>query len=305
MKVGSAALSEPLFQGSIGRLRGNCPELETELRVLERGTTHMPPVVPAGIIFNMSRCGSTLLVNALRTADGVVGLSEAGPIEEVMGAAASGSNFWKRRATVLLTAVTSVFSHYQGAPAKKVIIKCATGTIATLTAVREVWPTVPCVVLIRNPIEVLMSNLQKPPRWLASAYDDNRVEGLFGGLLGTPSAAAMASRADLCGWGIGRYCAEALSVMDDACRVVDYSDLNPETTIKIASFFGLTFSPAGLQCLRDAFLMDAKNTRRAFASDVESKRRDASGHIRKAADCWVSAAYHQLDELRYESWRVR
>jgi hypothetical protein len=306
MNVGSATLSDPFFQSSVARLRGASNELETELEVLGGRTAHLSPAAPAGIIFNMSRCGSTLLVNALRRAEGVVGLSEAGPVEHLMGRAASRSTYWARTAGAFLTPLTTVFAHYQGPPAKNVVIKTATGAIAALRAVRSAWPRVPCIVLVRDPIEVLVSNLRQPPPWLSVAYNNSRVENLFDGLFGSPPANILtltSGTTDLCAWAIGRYCAEALPALDDACRVVDYEDLNAEAVVGIAKFFGLRFSPEGLADLDEIFRVDAKRPRQAFESDRERKHAEATESVRKAADQWVGASYGELRQRSYQGWR--
>lgn len=304
MNVGTAGLSEPFFHVSVNRLRAASAEIETELSVLERGTGHLPPVAPSGIIFNMSRCGSTLLVSALREAENVVVLSEAMPIENTMYWTGSRSTHWARRASALLTPLTTVFSHYQGLPARNLVIKCSVGAIAALREVRKEWPNVPCIVPIRDPIEVLASNLQLPPQWLQSAYNNNRADEVFSGLFGAPPANVMASGiTDLCAWVIGRYCAESLSALDDKCRVVDYEDLTPETAMGIAEFFGLSFSPEGLGRLQKSFRVNAKKPGQPFSSDGEAKRSAATEGVRKAARRWVSDSYQELRRRAYRPWR--
>jgi hypothetical protein len=169
MKVGSATLSDPFYHESIYalRVRGReSAEFETHLSILETGAAGLARVVPAGIIFHMSRCGSTLLLNALRTADSVVALSEPAPADRAMAMAAARSTHWARLGTALLTPLISVFAHYQG-PARSVIVKCSSLSTFSLRAVRTVWPDVPCIFLIRNPVEVVVSNWLRPPRWLS------------------------------------------------------------------------------------------------------------------------------------------
>jgi hypothetical protein len=307
MNVGSASLSEPFFQGSVGRLRGEgSNELETELLALGSGTAHLPQVAPAGIVFNMSRCGSTLIINSLRRAENVVALSEAQPVERIIGWTASRSAYWVKTAGALLTPLTTVFAHHQGEPAKNVVIKTATGAIAALRSLRKWWPDVPCVVLTRNPVEILVSNVQKPPQWLRAAYDDNKIDDLFGGLFGRPPENVMASGiTEICAWAIDRYCAEALGALDNGCRVVDYEDLSIETVVKIAEYFGLTFTSEGLGELQEVFQFDSKRPKRRFNSDRETKQAGATELIRKAADRWPSASYDELRQLSYDGWRGR
>jgi hypothetical protein len=303
MNVGSATFLEPFFHGSVGSLRGSSDELETDLAVLRSASTRLAPVLPAGVIFNMSRCGSTLLLNLLKRADNVVGLSEAQPFERMMYLAASRSVYWAKTCGALLTPLTTIFAHYQGPPPKRVVLKCAMGGIATLKAVRAFWPDVPCVVLIRNPTEVLVSNVQKPPRWLREAYDDNRTDGLFGGMFGPPPDDILASGiVDLSAWAVGRYCAEALAVLDDGCRVVDYEDLTEGTAIGIAEYFGLSFSAQELHHVRELLRLDAKTPWRAFDADSQKKRSEVNEIIRTAATRFVEDHYSELRRRSYRGW---
>src|SRR5580658_7118041 len=76
LQFGNKALSEPFFEWSVAALRDGLPdaaEFETSIAELAKGDA-APPVLPAGIIVHVTRCGSTLVLNALRAAENVVGL---------------------------------------------------------------------------------------------------------------------------------------------------------------------------------------------------------------------------------------
>jgi hypothetical protein len=272
MKVNSFQLSDPFFSTSVERLRvgpHSARELETRLNVFVHGTAHLVPVAPAGVILHMSRCGSTLLANALRSAVRVVAVSEAASIEMMMSLASSASTYWSKMCTGLLEPLTTVFAHYLGPPAKNVVIKCSAIAIAHFEAIRRAWPTVPCIILIRNPVEVLVSNLERPGRWVQAYGAANDGSGMFG----TPPASVLASgRAELPAWVIGRFCNAALAVMDERCRVINYEDLNPKSVAGIAEFFGLEFTSEGLRDFQGAFHVDAKRVDRIFKPDQQTKQ---------------------------------
>lgn len=277
MKPGARRLFEPFFQETVHRFRfERVPEFETELTALEG----VVPLTPAGIIFHVSRCGSTLVLNALKAAERVVGVGEAGPFQVLMQAGR-----WATGHRELLGPLTRVFACYQGGPTRNVIIKCAVEEIAALPALRKIWPEVPCVVLIRNPIEVIVSNAQRPPRWTSA-----ELRKWFGD---PPPDLDFQSSADYIAWVTGQFCSAALAVVDSRCWVVDYASLSLDVVRRIARYFNLVFSGAGEQHFQEAFRTHAKS-RQVFTQDAEDKCNAATEAIKQAADKWVTAPYSRL-----------
>jgi hypothetical protein len=295
MRVGSLPLTSPFFQFSVNGMRSRkVPPFEFESDLPDLAlAARLPSVPPAGIIFHMSRCGSTLVANALKTAENVVGLSEADPVDRMMHLLNSKSRYYATMSAANLPALISVFSRFQGGPEKKVVIKCTHEGINTLRAVRLIWPQVPCVILIRNPIEVVVSNCEKPPLWMNGLIFARR-ESCFGR---PPHDVSSAGTVEFCTWVLGRLCSEALSSLDDRCRVIDYADLSPRVVAAIASYFSLRLTSDGQRNFLESFKYDAKNTGRLFESDVDAKRRGASESMLRNIDRWMSTSYEELRTL--------
>ena len=122
MHGGSAALNEPFFSSAIEKLRAQDPppsEFETEIGELIEAACNLPPVQPAGIIFPMSRCGSTLMLNALKAADEVVGLGEAQPVTRVLQMASAPSDHWRALGKSLLMSLMSIYASCEEAGDKE------------------------------------------------------------------------------------------------------------------------------------------------------------------------------------------
>jgi hypothetical protein len=298
MQVGCDLLSEPFFGVSVSSLRASSVprEFETDLTDLARQTRHLAPIAPAGFIFHISRCGSTLVSNALRTAEDVVGLSEAGPIERIMQLAVSLSSYNARLGRASLAPLTSVYAHYLGQPAKKVIIKCCTGRIEALRAIRSVWPNVPCLILIRNPLEVVVSNQKSPPAWLRDFL--SLADCPFGP---PPHEVLAGGPAELCAWVLGQFCNSALTNMDSRCRVIDYAELTPVAIRSVGEYFGLKFSSVGERAFREMFGTHAKNRNLPFQSDVDEKRHCACDSDKRSIDRWASLPYEELRKRQFGS----
>ena len=143
-------LDEPFFAQTVNSLRdGERPplECETELSALERAAGSRS-VMPSGIIVHVTRCGSTLLTNALRAAEHSVVLSEPQIFGRVLGWVGSPAPYWARVGLDLVRQVSAVFAHYQGNDVSQpVILKCGAEGLFLLRAIRAALPIVPCLVL--------------------------------------------------------------------------------------------------------------------------------------------------------------
>ena len=267
IEVGSSPLSDPFFQHTIAALRREQPpakEFETEIRALAAVTAHFPVIAPAGIVMHMSRCGSTLVLNALRMAEGVVGVSEAQPVSLLMHLAASRSEARAMLGRDLLNSIGTVFSHYRGT-SRPVIFKCLPGDIRCLDAIHSLWPEVPCLILLRNPIEVITSNLwtPTPTPWFGGfpRPSDSRDTSMvpFTCFGQPPNDVISAGTEGLLAWVLGRYCDEGLRQVNARCRVLDYEDVGPLAVREIAHWFGVDIPIGAEQRLKEVFSMDAKS----------------------------------------------
>src|SRR5689334_11121705 len=78
--------AEPFFRQTVARLGASDPagRVHTGIDALLEWGVRERHARPAGIIGHVSRCGSTLLANALKTASDCVVLSEPQPLTEVL-----------------------------------------------------------------------------------------------------------------------------------------------------------------------------------------------------------------------------
>jgi len=91
MRFGEAGLREPFFEQSVRRLRTQriVDIRHTDSDVLLDAEETVPP---SGFIFHISRCGSTLLTNALREYPQNIVISEAHPISQALSFSAFGTD---------------------------------------------------------------------------------------------------------------------------------------------------------------------------------------------------------------------
>lgn len=296
MKAGqSLRLEEPFFEETVRRLRfgQRAPEFDTSVRILENELVHLSPVTPSGIVVHMTRCGSTVLMNALKINTTTMCLNEAEVIDGLLRGAAS-SGRWARTCSNLAPNLITVFAHCLGDPARKVVIKCGIGGLLQLAMIRKLWPSTPCVILIRNPVDVLVSNIHNPALWMT--YFPVSPAGI------PPAAAMDGGLVELCAWTIGRLSAGAIGLNDDLCRILDYKDLTAANIVRIASFFGVTLDEGDTH-LKRVLGLDAKRLNVAFDAREESKNRAITDEIREAASRWIDAPYHELSASAFMPWK--
>jgi hypothetical protein len=159
--------------------------------------------------------------------------------------------------------VVKVFANYQDEHPQNVIIKCAAGGIRALSALRRQWPQVARIILCRNPIEVLVSNLKKPAPWLGE-WCHTPGPNPYGT---PPDEVRNRGSVEFCAWVLGRFCTEATPWVGDRCRVLDYQDLSPGIVLKIAEYFGITFTEKSVAQLSELLRVDAKHPDRGFEND--------------------------------------
>jgi len=306
MEFGSKTITEPFFQQTVRRLKTASPpaaERVTSLSTLIEAAEALPTVRPAGLIFHVSRCGSTLLANALRTADDVVLLSEARPVgaffrPNVFKDSPFPSEGWADARRMLLDCISTLYAHSTGGPDPKLVIKCHAASVLQIALIRSVWPDVPFVVVVREPVDVIISNMAKAAGWLKSRKRPRISAFMFGW---KPDEIQGMSAEEFCARGIGRFCEAALNALGPYCRVIDYESLDAERMRAIAEFFGISLPPADAPRFRKAIDTYAKDPegKRAFASDRERKRQEATDAVKLAAQRWAQGPYEALRRLEH------
>lgn len=294
---GTKCLTEPSFDATLEYLRGSnppAPEKVTSVDLFLDTASATPMVLPSGVIFHVGRCGSTLLANVLKAGELIVTLSEAQPLSHFFEASpfsgapclAEISN--ARRA--FLDALVRLYAHYGATSANaKVLIKCNTFSILTLSLIRKIWPTVPFVILIRDPIEVIVSNLNDPPGW----FFERRHYCEFGWM--SKEVQNMSPEEYLARL-FGRLCEAASAQLDNKCRVIDYSMLDKQSLLGVANFFGIDIVGVPVEGVLRKNAKDLTNSK-IFEADTERKQRAATSLARDCARRWANEPYHDLRAL--------
>jgi hypothetical protein len=299
MELGRAPLAEPFFAQTLARLKAGEPpprEIDTGLDALLAEGARGGDAAPAGFVFHISRCGSSLVANGLRTAAGTQVLAEARPMTALFlpypaTGDADADARWAERRSALGRALVTIVARYRDGEPEAVVIKWTSLNTTMLPAIRAVWPDTPALFVVRDPLEVLVANLHP------GGLIDTRHSAL------APALSGVADPGELAGMGdeeygarvLGRYLETALAGAD--LWALDYEDIDPRTLRAVAERFGREI-PAGPQVLEPVFTRHAKDPAglRVFEDDREAKRRRATRDAVAAVEAFAAPAYRALLE---------
>jgi hypothetical protein len=246
-----------------------------------------------GIIVHVSRCGSTMLCNALRSDPQALVLAEPQPLTELLAcdapdkwgkfASRAGRDEVRRSTLRLLGRIAPERQH-------QVVLKLESWTTLHLDAVRRLWPGVPIVLVIRHPVEVAVSILARPTWWLLrrQPLEVGSALDMSSDVASAVSAEAYVARI------LGAMCRTVERHIDERCLVVQYESLGPDAYRRIAKRFGL--GPLDYERLRKSDSIYSKDTGRQakFVADGEAKQLAASVDLRQAIARCAMPEYNRL-----------
>ena len=229
----------------------------------------------AGMVLQISRCGSTLVANALGASPGAVVFHEPAAI----------SGIFKLPHEVCAPALVrdavratlQAFERYATLHDVRYVVKFESWNIIEAGLIRSLVPGVPTLVLVRDPLEVAVSVVQTPPGWaLFKTYP-----ALGARILPWESSeiAAMTSE-EFISRTLGLFLAAAAAEGGRGAATCDYSELTTARIREIASHFGLR-DPAD-ESLDRIMRFHSKSGTQAFTSDSEQKKASATATMREA-----------------------
>lgn len=157
--------TEPFFDDTVARWTKATPTPRTvntgldALVVLDQASS----LDPSGLIFHMSRCGSTLVTRLLQQLPRCVVVSEAATINSVVQADASIIN--EDTQARLLRLLIRALGRRRFGDECHYVVKLTSWNVGKLNLFRRAFPAAPLVWLQRDPAEVMASLLARPPEW--------------------------------------------------------------------------------------------------------------------------------------------
>jgi hypothetical protein len=241
---------------------------------------------PAGLVFHVGRCGSTLVAQLLKQLPGVTVYSEPLPCNDLL---VPPQREPRARLVMALRVLGDLFARHAGGP---YVIKFSSWNTLYCDLLCEAFPATPWALCVRDPLEVAVSLVQERPGWLAAGSASERLFTSAAGATGpgdTFDTLAARLFADCCA---------AVSGLDARRgRLVRYERLPAQVWEDLVGHFGLQADTASLARMLAAATRHAKaplGKDVAFAPDGKRKRDAAGPALVRAVDAIARPALAQL-----------
>lgn len=263
---------------------GFARRMRAPLSILEAQVDFDDAVPLTGIIFHVSRCGSSLPVRICQADPTTTVVPEAEPVDVVVTRLPL-SHEARVRA---LRSVVAMYARDRTGTTKRLVLKLDAWHLAQYPLFREAFPEVPAVVVVRDPLDVAVSH--------AMRRGSHMVPGLLPrGILGIPTTEFEPHELE-------RYtCLVLRSLYTHAARavregalLVRYDDLPAAAYERILPLFGVTLDERARASLRWLDEQHAKRPDEAFSPDSDTKRAAASEPLRALVDALARPAYDAL-----------
>lgn len=241
---------------------------------------------PDGLIFHMSRCGSTLVAQMLAALPGSIAISEPPPLDTIIQLAARGAVPAER----IRHMIAALARDRSDTPARHRFIKLDSWHILALPLLRTLYPDTPWVFLYRDPVEVLVSQQRMPGVHAVPGLIPLDAFGVAADP-GLPQDAYLA-------WLLGQICSAAADALGQGGGIAtDYSRLPEAVQTAILPHFGIVPDETDREALVHAARRDAKAPGTRFTADSAGKQSAASAALRALADQHIGAAHARLAAL--------
>lgn len=248
-----------------------------------------PDTAPAGLIFHVARCGSTLVSQSLKQIDGPVVYAEPQSLNELL---LPPHNQPRPRLVAALRSLGAAFARHARKP---YVLKLTSWNTLYCDLLVEAFPATPWVLTLRDPAEVGVSLLARPPGWFGEATEAARQ--LSAAV--DPEGNAR-SREEFIAQLYGAFCAAAGRLDARLGRLVWYESLPAAVWEVVAPHFALSVDAAKQAVIAHTALSDAKSPigkPAGFVPDAAVKQAAASVELRRAIDAWARPLLERLVSL--------
>jgi hypothetical protein len=287
--VGTLRFIHPFFRDTIKAADDTAAHETTLERLGELAAGH-PGLPPAGFIFHLSRCGSTLLTQMLARLPQHVVLSEPSPVNDLLWPAVTFGDEAQR--VTWLRWLLSVLGRRRHPDERRLFVKFDSWQTLDLPLIRAAFPNVPWIFVYRDPAAILASHALSPGSQMIPGFLDQ-------GRIGVP-------RPPWTETGLRTYAAQVLARiasaafehLDADARLVHYDELPPALE-PVLRHFHVAASPDEFTAMLAAAAQHSKEPWRPFIPDKNLRQAQATGALRSIAEESIGDLYAQLETRRF------
>ena len=295
--LGTRRFTDPFFTQTIHSCVRHPADVlfrhQTPLENLGEIASQHPSLRPAGFIFHMSRCGSTLVSQMLAALPENIVLSEAGPIDDILRGHFRNPGVTEEMRVQLLRSLVNVLAWQRHSAEQNVFIKFDCWHVMFLPLIRKAFPDVPWIFLYREPLEVMASAQKQLGGQMIPGVLQPELFGWDAVAVGGMTLYEYAARV------LAKLCEAALAgAHADDGKLVNYRELPTSIWPVLMRHWKVEFSPEQMARMLDAAKLDAKNPVLPFEADSEAKHRSATEESRALTEKWLQPIYQQLESKR-------
>jgi hypothetical protein len=304
--------------------RQNKPQpLFTQLDTLLSLKEVSPGLKPKGFIFHISRCGSTLLSKMLASLPrNLVSSEDFGPYQASLAHLfmAESDRFSEFFRCELLQGTISALGQPRLGLEKNYLIRFLPDSILEIGLIKKAFPETPWILIYRDPVEVIVSNLVNPSldtkqkknhpyfvrkRLNLTAIDMAQLTPEYLPIIQpildfSASDIVQMSMEEFLARAFGTFFQLVLQHQDENTLVINYNQLLSESCLrKILDFFQIPVSAdelAKMTAQLKTYSKDEFKTK-AYRDDRADKQRLVSKKIRELADRWAMEPYLKLEAI--------
>lgn len=286
--LGPHVFREPFFDESVNAalsaLRAYPERARMPLEDLVAFDAYPDAIPLAGLVFHVSRCGSTLVSRMLAQDEATHVVAEADPLDVVATRMLGDAETQAKR----LRGMVRAYARRRTERTERLVLKLDAWHLCSLPLFRAALPEVPWVVVVRDPLEVLASHRRRRGSHMVPGLRPPDSFGL------EPSEFEP-HELDRYGCLVlrGLYEAARVGLASGHGRVIEYPSLPGAVRTEVMPFFGIRSS---LDPEAEARLVaeHVKIPGAPFVPDAEEKRREVPDEIRSLVDELARPAYDAL-----------
>jgi hypothetical protein len=258
---------------------------------MEAWTASEPGAPLKGIVYHMSRCGSTLIGQQLAAKERNIVASEPAPIDDVLQLPLKHPETGRAEQVRWLRAMAgSLGQRRNGEDA--LYLKTDCWHIHDLDLMREAFPETPWIFLYRDPVEVMVSQARIPAAWTIPAILHPQRLRMEMSEWDPRELDVYRARA------LAKICVAGLRAVQQTTGglLVNYSELPDAMYTRLRTHFGLR--EEDFPAMQKAALQDAKSPGARFTKDGSQNQAAASDRLRAVVAEHLLPVYLQLETER-------
>ncbi|KAL7495354.1 hypothetical protein ACHAWT_004509 [Skeletonema menzelii] len=263
-----------------------------------------------GVVFHESRCGSTLAANAMMAMNPVkhrVYSESAPPIAAIKACGELYEDCSVEASANLLRDVIYMMGRSNDPNEENLFFKFQSITTRNMDTFRKAFPETPWIYLYREPVEVMMSQLDVPQMRMANCVRSHtRSEMISRFVARSGYQPSDLDDEEWCAIHLATLCESAIKNLNDAdglgMAVNYHKDLVHDFLDTVfPKHFNVPLDQEAIDRVMKVSGTYSKNRGKQgeFKADSEEKEKKASNGIRKASSLFLDPSFHTLQDSRY------